>query len=84
MKSSSTTTKQRIDHILADGDERSDTSLRGHSLQRALSQDVPKTLTPYEWQEWYKLHGVPEGHVQSTQGSKRRWWQSIPWFKARS
>ncbi|MFT4822795.1 MAG: hypothetical protein ACJAUG_001124 [Halioglobus sp.] len=84
MKRRSTKTQRHIDRMLSGAGERSDTSLRGKSLQRALGEEVPKTLTPYEWQEWYKLHGVPEGHLQSNKAVKRRWWQGFTWFKVRS
>ncbi|MFT4520979.1 MAG: hypothetical protein ACI9JM_003389 [Halioglobus sp.] len=77
------TTKHSIDRIVADPDERIDHSLRGHSLQRALQQDVPKTLTPYEWQEWYELHGVPEAHAPKKPATRQRWWRYWPWFKLR-
>jgi hypothetical protein len=40
-----------------------DHSLRGSSLARALSGEVPKTLTPYEWEQWYAEHGVPHSHL---------------------
>ncbi|AQA18219.1 hypothetical protein BST95_08215 [Halioglobus japonicus] len=39
-----------------------DNSLRGKSLQRALGKEIPKTLTPYEWEQWYEENGVPEAH----------------------
>ena len=39
-----------------------DNSLQGASMRRALNQQVPKTLTPFEWQEWYAENGVPEQH----------------------
>ena len=58
-----------------------DNSLRGKALDRARKGRVPKTLTPYEWQEWYAEHGVPPGHRSGgKQGSgivgKRGDWQS--------
>ncbi|MDX1735357.1 MAG: hypothetical protein R3228_13375 [Halioglobus sp.] len=51
-----------------DKDEQSDTSLRGKALDRALGTDIPKTLTPYEWEQWYAEHGVPESHRSSEPG----------------
>ena len=60
-----------------DGD-RNDNSLRGKSLARALEKEVPKTLTPYEWQEWYAVHGVPSTHRigKSNKVRRRRGWFS--------
>jgi hypothetical protein len=51
-----------------------DNSLRGKSLQRALNQELPKTLTPYEWQQWYADHGIPVDHRKSSVQPTRRWW----------
>ena len=50
-----------------------DNSLRGNAMRRAISGDVPKTLTPWEWHQWYSEHGMPQefGKVEnSTQRSK--------------
>lgn len=66
----------RIRKILAEKDEQSDTSLRGHSLRRALQQQVPKTLTPHEWEQWYAEHGVPDSHRSGdVTAPKKRWWR---------
>ncbi len=64
-----------IRKILGEQGEQGDTSLRAHSMQRALGKQVPKTLTPYEWEQWYAEHGVPETHNKSERASRRRWWQ---------
>ena len=68
-----------VDHVfirqtLKEQGDNADTSLRGKSLQRALGQQVPKTLTPYEWESWYAEHGVPESHKQRETKPKRPWW----------
>lgn len=55
-----------------------DISLQGKSKQRALSADTPNTLTPYEWEEWYREHGVPDSHKQRPEAdvkTHRRWWR---------
>jgi hypothetical protein len=61
---------------LTDGKEApSDHSLRGNALSRALSGGVPKTLTPYEWEQWYAEHGVPHSHLappETKQSNARR------------
>ena len=59
----------------ASGEEKADNSLRGKSLQRALGGEPPRTLTPYEWEQWYAEHGVPDSHRKPDQGAVRRWWQ---------
>lgn len=70
-----------IDHdtiqaMLGEKEERSNTSLRSHALHRALEQHVPKTLTPYEWEQWYLEHGVPDSHRRGeTPARKRSWWR---------
>lgn len=57
--------------------ERRDNSLRGKSLERALHSDLPRTLTPYEWQEWYERHGVPPDHRQAVAPAPSSFWQRI-------
>jgi predicted DCC family thiol-disulfide oxidoreductase YuxK len=41
-------------------------TLRGNALRRALTGEVPNTLTPWEWEEWYKEHGVPEAFTDNS------------------
>lgn len=45
-----------------EADDGGDNSLQAKSLDRALNNTVPKTLTPYEWEEWYSKYGVPDTH----------------------
>jgi hypothetical protein len=54
---------KKIRHLLGEKEESTDHGLGAKSLRRALSGDVPKTLTPYEWEQWYADHGVPDGHL---------------------
>lgn len=61
--------------ILREQDKNADNSLRGKSLQRAMSQQVPKTLTPHEWERWYAEHGVPESHKGRGTKVKNPWWR---------
>ncbi len=62
--------------MLGDEEERSNTSLRSHALHRALGEHVPKTLTPWEWEQWYADHGVPDSHRQvDALPRKRAWWR---------
>lgn len=46
-----------IRQILDEKDEPSDNSLRAKALERALSGATPRTMTPWEWEEWYAAHG---------------------------
>jgi hypothetical protein len=55
--------------------QNADTSLRGKSLERALNGDVPRTLTPHEWEAWYAEHGVPDAHRRGDRRCGRRWWR---------
>ncbi len=45
--------------------KRGDPSLRAQSLRRALEQRPPRTMTAWEWEEWYAQHGVPATHRQA-------------------
>lgn len=35
-------------------------SLQAKALDRAMGGDRPKTMTPWEWEQWYQDHGFPE------------------------
>lgn len=48
-----------------DTKQRADNSLRRKALSRAQSGKLPRTLTPYEWEQWYAEHGTPIEHCQS-------------------
>lgn len=60
------------DRLIADlvGDsndkEEIDKSLKARAYQRATEQTLPKTMTPWEWEEWYAMHGTPEEHLSAT------------------
>lgn len=64
---------EKIRRILGDKEESTDHGLGAKSLRRAISGDVPTTLTPYEWEQWYAEHGVPEGHVHPATAQKPPW-----------
>lgn len=70
--------QQLIDDILGEKDEASDNSLRGKSMERALEGKTPKTLTPWEWLEYYEEHGVPESHGAADDKPSTPWWRR--WF----
>ena len=64
----------RIAQLLGDESAPSDTSLQAQSLKRATSGQVPTTLTPHEWEQWYALHGIPDSHViKKTEPAPSRW-----------
>ena len=56
-----------------EGDGTGDHSLQAKSLDRALNNRVPKTLTPYEWEEWYSKHGVPDTHREHQSTARFGW-----------
>ena len=68
---------ERIADLLGSEQSSADTSLRAKSLERATRALVPRTLTPYEWEQWYAQHGVPESHSGPDTGKKTAWWQRL-------
>ncbi len=66
---------KRIKEMLGEREEQSDNSLRGSALRRALNETVPRTMTPFEWEQWYRENGVPEEHrqVQGRATETTRW-----------
>jgi hypothetical protein len=56
--------KRLIDDILDAKEAPKDTSLRGNALRRAISAEVPKTMTAWEWEEYYRTHGRPDTHMK--------------------
>ena len=58
-------TKDELEKLL-DRDQGKDpnkaTDLRGKAMLRATGDKIPRTMTPYEWLEYYESHGVPEQH----------------------
>lgn len=50
-----------------DSEPEGQTSLRAHALEHTDPDYIPKTLTPYEWEQWYAEHGVPESHRRTPQ-----------------
>ena len=63
--------EQLINDALDVSGARGDSSLQAQSVRRAMSQTPPKTLTAWEWEEWYARHGIPESHRQRETGG---WW----------
>jgi ubiquinone biosynthesis monooxygenase Coq7 len=50
-----------------------DHSLRQQAWDRALSGAPPKTMTPWEWQDWYATQGVPATHTEVTTDITQHW-----------
>jgi hypothetical protein len=69
--------KALIDDILEAKEEPIDTSLRGNALRRATSSAVPKTLTAWEWEEYYRTHGRPDTHAKASGESTAGFWQRL-------
>jgi len=73
-----TRNQRLIRELLDEREEPSDTSLRAQSLRRAQSEEPPRTLTPFEWEQWYAEHGVPESHRRGAPPPRRRpWWRRL-------
>ena len=54
-----------MNRVSGDSQQNADNSLRGKALSRALDGQLPRTLTPYEWEQWYAEHGTPAAHRQA-------------------
>lgn len=68
--------EEKLAALLAPKEGRSDNSLRGKALMRALQNTTPKTLTPYEWEQWYAKNGVPQSHINIREPERlKTWWK---------
>jgi len=72
-----TRNQRLIRELLEEREEPSDTSLRAQSLRRAKANEPPRTMTPFEWEQWYAEQGVPEGHREARRGPRRSLWQRL-------
>ncbi len=67
-----------IDELLGEPEPDNDHSLQKQALERATGHQVPTTLTPWEWQEYYAAHGVPESHRTSpARATAKPWWRRL-------
>ena len=48
------TSKQKLIDRILNSKEQPSNSLQEKALKRALGGDIPRTMTPYEWEDWYK------------------------------
>jgi len=58
---------QTIKNVGPDTVKAPDSSLDAKAFDRAMSGKVPRTMTAWEWEQWYAEHGKPESF---TPGSK--------------
>ncbi len=73
------TRQQRLIREILEADSpRTNTEEQAHSLKqqawdRAFSGVPPKTLTAWEWQEWYASQGIPETHSRTAHDITEQW-----------
>ena len=77
--------QQDIDRLLESEEAPRDHSLQGHSLHRAKSGQIPRTLTAHEWEQWYAERGIPAEHNGTTAAQKPvpRWRKLINYLRSR-
>ena len=54
-----------------DENERGDHSLSNRAFERAVNAETPRTMTPWDWEQWYSEHGVPEAFINENKGSNQ-------------
>ena len=65
-----------INRICGEDTDEIDHTLRGQSMLRATSGQLPRTLTAHEWEHWYAEHGVPQEHkADLTDAKQTKWWK---------
>ncbi len=69
--------QRRIRELLGEKEQEKDNSLRGKALERATGEQLPRTLTPWEWQQWYDEHGQPSAHRQHNPERRAPWWRRL-------
>ncbi|MEH6584016.1 MAG: hypothetical protein V7754_18930 [Halioglobus sp.] len=73
--------QKRIREIIGEREEQSDTTLRGNSLRRAVNGKVPRTMTAFEWEQWYAEYGMPdELKIKHDTAPKPTWWARVKYF----
>ena len=69
---------EKLQPLLGAKEQSNDHSLRANSLSRAISGEIPKALTPYEWEQWYAEHGVPHSHLAPPAAQRSNsWWCNL-------
>ena len=79
---SETRNQRRIRELLGEREAEKDNTLRGKALERATGERLPKTLTPWEWQQWYAEHGQPSEHRRQSSQRRRTWWRRLLWYRS--
>lgn len=46
-----------------------DSSLDAKAFKRAMSGKIPRTMTAWEWEQWYAEHGKPESFTPSSRNA---------------
>jgi hypothetical protein len=62
-----------VSRILDEKPERADTSLRAQAWRRARGEEPPRTMTPWEWEQWYAEHGRPEDQQKEPAAPRSGW-----------
>ncbi len=71
-----TRNQRLIREILQNKEQPADHSLQKHAWDRAQQAQTPRTMTPWEWEQWYAEHGVPSSHQQvAAPAAKTPWWR---------
>ena len=70
---SETRNQRRIREILGEQEPEKDHSLRAQAMERAAEDGVPRTMTPWEWEQWYASHGMPDQHRVKPESSRSLW-----------
>ena len=72
-----------IEQILQEddaSDPRESESLQAKARRRAESGEVPRTMTPWEWEDYYQMYGRPEQHQpprEKTESVFSRIWKAF-------
>ncbi len=77
------TRQQRLIRRALEGDEKRGptspkASLQDKAVQHTDENYVPRTLTPYEWEEYYEKHGVPKSHAQDEASEAKATRRPVP------
>ena len=77
------TRQQRLIRRALESDEKRgstspNASLQDKAVQHTDKNYVPRTLTPYEWEEYYEQHGVPTSHVRDEASESKATGRPVP------
>ena len=73
-----------IDELVGNTEPTIDRSLRGQALRRADQEAIPRTLTAWEWEAYYREHGQPEAHTNVIETPRVGWLKRFgAWWRRR-